>query len=78
MGRRRQARELQRQRQLPLTPGMVEVIEQQRRKFVEHFGREPGPDDLIFFDAPPLDQVEHITVQAMERARVNPAIIYAY
>src|SRR5262249_11760646 len=41
-------------------------------------GREPGPDDPVFFDMPPLEHVEHQTVEAMKKAGIDPAIIYAY
>jgi hypothetical protein len=57
---------------------MIDILEQQRQKFVEKFGREPGPDDQIFFDMPHPEHIEHITVEAMKEAGFDPAIIYAY
>jgi len=26
------------------------LVEQQRQRFIEKFGRDPGPDDPVFFD----------------------------
>src|SRR5262249_59332820 len=48
------------------------------QKFVEKYGREPGPNDPVFFDVPHPEQVEHLTVEAMKAAGLDPAIIYAY
>jgi UDP-N-acetylglucosamine transferase subunit ALG13 len=65
-------------RSLPLTDEMKTVLEEQRQKFIVKFGREPGPGDPVFFDAPPVEQVEFQMVQAMQKAGIDPAIIYAY
>jgi hypothetical protein len=35
---------------VPLSPGVLELLEQQKQRFVAKFGREPGPKDPIFFD----------------------------
>jgi hypothetical protein len=37
-------------RVIPIGPGIAAILDAQRRQFVEQFGREPGPDDPIFFD----------------------------
>jgi hypothetical protein len=63
---------------IPLTSEMTDLLEQQRQKFVEKFGREPGPNDEIFFDMPHPEHVEHLTVEAMKEAGIDPAIIFAY
>src|SRR5205823_13275825 len=63
---------------VPLSDEMKTVLEQQRQKFVEKYGREPGPNDPVFFDMPPVEQVEFRTVQAMKKAGIDPAIIHAY
>jgi hypothetical protein len=65
-------------RSTPLTPEAVDILHQQREKFVAKFGREPGPDEPLFFDAPPVEQIEFQMVQAMKAAGIDPAIIYAY
>jgi len=63
---------------IPLTDDMKGVLEEQRRKFIEKHGREPGPNDPVFFDMPPLEHVEHQMVEAMKAAGLDPAFIYAY
>lgn len=63
---------------IPLTDDMKSALEEQQRKFIEKHGREPGPNDPVFFDMPPLEHVEHQMVEAMKKAGLNPAFIYAY
>lgn len=63
---------------VPISDDMKTVLEEQRRRFIEKHGREPGPNDPVFFDMPPLEQIEHQTVQAMKAAGLDPAFIYAY
>jgi integron integrase len=65
-------------RDVPLPGEALPLLEEQRRKFRQQFGRDMGPDDLGFFDAPPLEQVEHQLVQAMQRAGLDPALIHAF
>lgn len=65
-------------KQVSMSQELDEVFLGQRQAFMEKHGREPGPDDYIFFEAPPLEHVEHETVNAMKRAKINPALIYAY
>lgn len=52
-----------------------EAIEGLRRSFVRANGREP---EQIFEGAPPLEVIEHMTVEAMKKAGVEPALIHAY
>jgi hypothetical protein len=33
-----------------MTPRVYEALLEQRKAFVEKFGRKPGPDDPVFFD----------------------------
>ena len=49
-----------------------------RQQFDARHGREPGPNDRLFDGAPPLEHMEHWTVEAMKKADVDPAIIHAY
>jgi hypothetical protein len=65
-------------RNVPVSAEMAALLQQQQRKFRQHFGREAGPDDLLFFDAPPLEHVEHQIVEAMKRAGIDPAVIHAF
>jgi hypothetical protein len=62
-----------------------QALEELLRAFREKFGRDPGPDDPLFFDPGadeprPLNRVavEAGMVEAMERAGVSPAQIYAF
>jgi len=63
---------------IPMTDELAEVIEQQHQKFVKEFGREPGPEDNLFFDLPHQEVVEHVMVEGMKEAGIDPAIIYAF
>ena len=63
---------------IPMTDELAEVIEEQKQKFVKEHGREPGPDDNLFFDMPLLEHAEHFIVEAMKQAGLDPAVIYAF
>jgi hypothetical protein len=62
-----------------------QALEEQLRAFRAKFGRDPGPDDPLFFDPDadeprPLNRVavEAGMVDAMEQAGISPAQIYAF
>jgi hypothetical protein len=63
---------------IPMSDELAEALEEQKRKFVEKYDREPGPGDNLFFDMPPLEHVEHFMVEGMKQAGLDPAIIYAF
>ena len=63
---------------IPLSEDMVELLRDQRQKYIEKYGREPSPDDRLFFDMPHAEHLEHMTVEAMKKAGIDPAIIHAY
>jgi hypothetical protein len=63
---------------IPVSDELAEIIEEQKRKFQEEHGREIGPNDKLFFDAPPLEHAEHFMVEAMKQAGLDPALIYAF
>jgi SEC-C motif len=65
-------------RSTPLSPEMADILQMQRQKFIDKHGREPGPNDPVFFDMPHPEQIEHITVEAMKKAGIDPAFIYAF
>ena len=65
-------------RSTPLSGEMKTMLEGQRQKFIEKYGREPGAADPVFFDMPPLEQVEFQMVKAMKEAGLDPAFIYAF
>jgi SEC-C motif len=63
---------------IPMPQEMTDILQEQRQKFIDKYGWEPGPNDPVFFDMPPLEHIEHQTVQAMKKAGIDPAIIYTY
>lgn len=63
---------------VPMSSEVSEILDEQRQKFIDKYGREPGPDDPVFFDMPPLEHVKHEMVQTMKAAGLDPAFIYAY
>jgi hypothetical protein len=63
---------------VPISEEMAELLQEQRQKYIEKHGREPGPDDKIFFDMPHPEHLEHMMVEDMKKAGINPAIIYAF
>jgi hypothetical protein len=70
---------------IPLTPRAMQILKRKREAFKEKFGREPGPDDPIFFDpnadvprALNSEQFETIVTEAMRKAGVDEEFIYAY
>ena len=65
-------------REIPLPAAALPLLEAQLQKFRQRFGRDPGPEDLVFFDAPPLEQVEHQLVEALKQAGLDPAFIHAF
>ena len=56
----------------------AEILQRQRERFIARYGREPGPDDLIFVDVPSDDEYDAAVTKAMEQAGVAPAVIYAF
>jgi len=63
---------------IPINDELAQVFEEQKRKFVEKFGRQPEGSDNLFFDMPPLEHAEHFMVEAMKQAGLDPAVIYAF
>jgi hypothetical protein len=67
------------------------MLAEQEQRFREKFGRDPGPDDPIFFDPDPdpdpdadeprpfpVERLEAETVKVMQQVGLAPAYIYAY
>ncbi len=60
-------------------------MRQQKQLFKEKFGREPAPDDPLFFD-PDADmpkemneeKIDKMTIEAMVKAGIDPSYIYAF
>ena len=68
-----------------LHPRAVDAIERQIERFRQKFGREPGPNDPIFFDPDadepvPLsgEKIEAVALAAMKKAGTPPEYAYAY
>jgi hypothetical protein len=64
-----------------------EIIAQQKKLFREQFGREPGPDDPLFFESSvavpqflsdeSTDEIWKSLLQAAGDSGIDPAIVYA-
>ena len=86
MGTRKiKRRESTRGRTIKLDPESMDMIHRQLQAFREKFGREPGPEDPIFFDpdaATPqpftLEKYLEESTEAMVAAGIRPEIIYAH
>ena len=82
---RKNRRQHQRATRLKLTERSLEILEGQRQRFKEKFGRDWGPTDPIFFDPDASEPMPYSTVKmeaevvdAMRKAGAPPQIIYAY
>jgi hypothetical protein len=64
--------------ELPIGPEVGEILQRQREKFIARYGREPGPDDPIFFDAQSDDEYDAAVTKAMKQAGVAPEVIYTF
>ena len=75
-------------RTVTMHPELEDVFKEQRKLFIKKFGREPGPDDPIFFD-PDADTPQFIPgqtrerlieqmIEAMRNAGIDEGYIYAY
>jgi len=67
-----------------MTPEVSQIMQDQLRRFREKFGRDPGPQDPVFFDPDadvpkPIseDWLREQTVAAMAQAGIDPRKIYA-
>jgi hypothetical protein len=68
-----------------LSPELAKGIQRQFERFTEKFGRPPRPEDPLFFD-PSADEprpiieevIDQHMLEAMHKAGLHPAIIYAY
>jgi hypothetical protein len=68
-----------------MTPEVADALRQQKQLFKEKFGREPDPNDPLFFD-PDVDtpqemngeKIDKVTIEAMVKAGTDPSYIYAF
>jgi len=63
---------------VPMTDEVEGILRKQLDRFRLVHGREPGPEDKVFFDAPPAEIMEHQMVQIMHEAGIEPAKIQAF
>ena len=72
---------------VPIDHETSEIITQQKKLFREKFGREPGPEDPLFFD-PGVATPQFLSVESQEEvwksllqaaadSEIDPAIVYA-
>jgi hypothetical protein len=80
--RRKRSRKLV---EMPIHAELRAALGDQLKLFKEKFGREPGPNDPVFFDPnadtpQPInsDEVETEITRAMDLAGIEPAKVYAY
>jgi hypothetical protein len=62
-------------KRVPLSDEAMTFFDELRQAQIERFGYLP---DRVFEGAPPLEHLEHWTVEAMRKGGVEPALIYAY
>jgi hypothetical protein len=70
---------------VPLSEEAIDILKEQRQQFRDKFGRDPGPQDPVWFDPDcevptPIDPDKYMatTVAAMREAGLGEALIYAY
>lgn len=69
----------------PISEELYQAMLEQKQLFIEKFGREPRPEDPLFFE-PDSDVPEAISDETLDRmmnemfndAGIDPAITYAY
>jgi len=68
-----------------ITPLMAAILEDQKRKFIRRFGREPGPNDPVFFDpeSPTPKSIDPCDVlasfiEAGRETSSDPVLLYAF
>jgi len=74
-----------RSRTVEMTPEVADALRQQKQSFKEKFGRDPDPNDPLFFD-PDADtpqemsgeKIDEVAIEAMVKAGIDPAYIYAF
>lgn len=69
----------------PISPEVSAAFKEQREAFHRKFGRDPGPDDPVFFDPDAdtpepleMDPIRRLVVDAMVQAGTKPEVVYAF
>lgn len=63
-------------REIPLSDEVQELLHMQLQRLSEQLGREPEPDDQLFWDEP--EHMEHEIAHGMRQAGIAPRFIYAF
>lgn len=61
-------------RAIPLNTEARSVLEEHRKNWIAQHGREPGPGDRVFPNAPSVTDIANM----MREAGISPALIYAF
>lgn len=65
-------------RTVPVSEELGDVLDSVKRAFEARHGRKHLPGEPLFADAPPMELIEHHTVEAMKQAGIDAAIIHAF
>jgi hypothetical protein len=72
-------------RRVPLNKEMIQILDEQKQRFRNKFGRDPRPEDPILFDENAdtpqpmaLDEIEREVLEFMAAVNLDPAFIHAY
>lgn len=72
-------------RSISMSPELEDAFQEQRKLFIEKFGREPNDDDPIFFDPDadtpqpyPEEKYTEESIEAMRKAGIDERYINAY
>jgi hypothetical protein len=72
-------------RTLSMSPELEDAFQEQTQRFIEKFGREPGPNDPIFFDPDaetpqpyPKEKINEIFADEMRKVGIDESYIRAY
>ncbi len=81
----KKSREKRDRRSIKMDGETAEALKEQLRRFKEKFGRDPAPEEPIFFDPDhptprPLqvEPTEAMVAQMMRKAGLRPELIYAF
>ncbi|GAA0134943.1 DUF5677 domain-containing protein [Paenibacillus sp. YSY-4.3] len=69
-------------RSVPMNEELKLLLEEQLQRFKDTFGRDPGPNDPVFFDQyymhEPPEYIDDVMLEIMDRANFDEAYKYAY
>jgi hypothetical protein len=65
-------------RRIPIRPEVKKIIKEQKKKFAQQFGRHPSANDPLLFDKTPPREMDQAFAEAILKAGLDPAFLYAY